>query len=167
MVHYDAITKIIIGGRLVKWSSRLSSSRLTSFYDFFHKVCTSNWARSNNITIVTQTHAQVIYQVGYQVGTGLPFDLGQLIFDEITFYTESSSSSWSLPFPSLINSLLHAQGVHPFKNERSSTQPTCFGVNQLLLKDENRVVDFPLVYLFAPLDPTHESPDALVPPFQC
>lgn len=95
---FDAIALFLTGGKFTTWVDRLPSSRLTSFYGFLHKVYTYNWATSNNHSIITTAHAKLLYQTG----VGLEFNLGQLIFDEVTFFAVSLAAMWSLPFPSLI-----------------------------------------------------------------
>lgn len=74
---YDAINQFLTGGNITAWMERLPSSQLSSLYGFLHKVCTYNWALSNNHSIVTSTHAKLLYQIG----VGLQFNMGYLIFD--------------------------------------------------------------------------------------
>lgn len=101
-------------------------------------MCTTNWAPSNNHSIVTSTHVKLLYQIG----AGLAFNLGELIFDEITFFTASPSKT----FPSLIYTLLHKQGVYANDIERLSALPGYFTISHPLLREDTRVVDLPLVY---------------------
>lgn len=47
----------------------------------------------------------------YKIGTGVPFDLGELIFRQISRHAESISINLSVGYPSLIFCILMSQNV--------------------------------------------------------
>ncbi|XP_057775448.1 uncharacterized protein LOC130994420 [Salvia miltiorrhiza] len=101
--NMDKVAKVITGGKVAKWLKPMKSSTLSYLHSALFKVMTLNWIVSTNSTVVTQQHGILLYCIG----EGLPFNLGQVIFDQIA----ASSQLSGLPFPSLIFRALRSQGL--------------------------------------------------------
>ncbi|XP_057810324.1 uncharacterized protein LOC131024805 [Salvia miltiorrhiza] len=101
--NMDKVASVITGGKVRKWLKPMKSSTLSYLYSALFKIMTMNWIVSTNSTVVTQQHGILLYCIG----EGLPFNLGQVIFDQIA----ASSQLSGLPFPSLIFRALRSQGV--------------------------------------------------------
>ncbi|XP_057775460.1 uncharacterized protein LOC130994435 [Salvia miltiorrhiza] len=101
--NMDKVATVITGGKVWKWLKPMKSSTLSYLYSALFKVMTLNWIVSTNSTVVTQQHGILLYCIG----EGLPFNLGQVVFDQIA----ASSQLSGLPFPSLIFRFLRSQGV--------------------------------------------------------
>ncbi|XVE68338.1 hypothetical protein DITRI_Ditri09bG0060000 [Diplodiscus trichospermus] len=113
-VSMDTVYQVLTGRHGVRWPQAdfCYSSDFTMKYVVLHKIAISNWNPAKHTSKVYESLAQLLYKVG----TGMPFDLGQHIFDIIMVYSESRNSFGTLPFPSLIYQLLMSQ--HNIKTSR-------------------------------------------------
>ena len=78
---------------------------LTSKYAILHKVAVANWMPRLHITTVSKDLAVLLYAIG----TNVPFDIANVIFQVIVSYVESESTLGGLPFPYLIHEILNVQ----------------------------------------------------------
>ena len=75
---------------------------LTSKYVILHKVTVANWMPRLHIRTVSKDLAILLYAIG----TNVPFNMANVIFQVIVSYAESKSTLGGLPFPSLIHEIL-------------------------------------------------------------
>ena len=78
---------------------------LTSKYVILHKIIVANWMPRLYITIISKDLAILLYAIG----TNVPFDMANVIFQVIVSYAKSESTLGGLPFPSLIHEILSVQ----------------------------------------------------------
>lgn len=78
-------------------------SKLTSFYRVLHKVALSNWYPNSHTSSITVDIGRFLFAVG----TGVSIDLSSLIFDRILDVASTKGTRNKLPFPSLIQKILH------------------------------------------------------------
>ncbi|XP_057802876.1 uncharacterized protein LOC131018174 [Salvia miltiorrhiza] len=133
--NMDKVAKVITGGKEQKWLKPMKSSTLSYLYSALFKVMTLNWIVSTNSTVVTQQHGILLYCIG----EGLPFNLGQVIFDQIA----ASSQLSGLPFPSLIFRALRSQGVK-VKDSVKREAVHEYALTSMLFS-EGKVADLPWV----------------------
>ncbi|KAK6114750.1 LOW QUALITY PROTEIN: hypothetical protein DH2020_007019 [Rehmannia glutinosa] len=142
---FNMVLKVLTGNRMPLWPAhpkKVSSSALTSLYGVLFKIALSNWVPSSHSSSVTREQATVIYLIG----KGLPFNFGQLVFDQVLRHAESSSASGVLPFPSTIYLLLCSQGFDKLPNESFTMLPEMIYVSPKLMDRNKRVVDLPLYF---------------------
>ncbi|XP_057802946.1 uncharacterized protein LOC131018239 [Salvia miltiorrhiza] len=143
--HMDKVAKIITGGKVKKWLKPMKSSMLSYLYSTLFKVMTLIWVVSSNSTVITQQHGIILYCIG----EGLPFNLGQVIFDQIATTSQLSG----LPFPYLIyRSLLNQVLTEGSSDEKEEIHE--YALTSMLFSDE-KVADLPWVNPVA----THTAAD--------
>ena len=81
------------------------SSQLTSKYTILERLALYKWMPNNHRTSVLKS----IVVLFYKLGKGISFDLGELIFRQISRHAESSSINLVVGYPSLIFGILMSQ----------------------------------------------------------
>lgn len=140
-VNIDTATSIITGGFFAHFPAlpqRLADASLTSLFYVLHKTAIRNWTPSTNSTNVTRPHVLVLHAIG----TGSTFNFGRHVFDSVMAFADGGLKSTSLPFPSLIYSILVSQGFVPHVNETRSGEVDKLKLAPGLLKG-NRKLDLP------------------------
>ena len=104
---YDEIAKEITGGVRTTWGRAKSfpSSQLTSKYAILERLALYNWIPSFHRTGVLKSMAVLLYKLG----KGISFDLGALIFQQISRHAETTSINLAIGYPSLIFGILMDQ----------------------------------------------------------
>nr|GMD12575.1 uncharacterized protein LOC109169177 [Ipomoea batatas] len=125
------ITKRLIGGHAPYWIAKdsIKASELTSFFAFVHKIAFSNWMPSTNHIYVTKKMAALLLKID----TGVSFDLGQLLFDQIVDARNGKASKKDLVLPNLIYGLLAMQGFQKHSSEYFEAHPVPIKFNPRLL----------------------------------
>ncbi|VFQ76115.1 unnamed protein product [Cuscuta campestris] len=88
--------------------AKISSSILKSSYAILLRVAALHWLPTTHTNTVSKIMARLLYKIKHNI----PFDLGQLIFDQIMLFAAEKykvNSIW-LPYPTLLYSLLVSQG---------------------------------------------------------
>ena len=83
----------------------LASAVLTAKYAILHKIAIAKWMPRLHITTISKDLAVLLYAIG----TDVPFDMANVIFQVIVSYAESKSTLGGLPFPSLFHEILSVQ----------------------------------------------------------
>ena len=98
----DVATKLL--GYKCVWpkSNVFKVADLTLKYNGLHQITFSNWLPTKHVTTISRDFATVLYDIGI----GVPMQLGQLFFDFIVSYRYRQNENQKLPFPSLIFWLL-------------------------------------------------------------
>ncbi|KAL3640789.1 hypothetical protein CASFOL_015757 [Castilleja foliolosa] len=139
VVNMDDAISLLTHGKITKWKEQLPAAKLTSFFSVLHKIAVFNWIPSKNSTVITRPQAQLLYRLG----TGMKFNFGQMVFDLVTKFAQSTVVS-SLLFPSLIFNLLETQGCAVLEGDVLTAEAEFFTIRTHLLKGD-RVVDLPWV----------------------
>ena len=102
----DDVTSELLGHK-TNWprTNVLRVADLTLKYNGLHKIAFSNWYPSKHVTTLSRDFATLLFDIG----TGAPMHLGQIIFDFIILHRCGANMSHKLPFPSLIFGLLESQ----------------------------------------------------------
>ncbi|KAL3626365.1 hypothetical protein CASFOL_029914 [Castilleja foliolosa] len=137
--NMDDVISTLTHGKITKWKEQLSAPKLTSFYSVLHKIAVFNWIPSKNSTVLTRPQAQLLYRLG----KGIKFNFGQMVFDLVTKFAQTTVVS-SLLFPSLIFNLLKAQGCAVLEGDVLTGEAEFFTIRTHLMKGD-RVVDLPWV----------------------
>nr|GME02925.1 uncharacterized protein LOC109169177 [Ipomoea batatas] len=125
------ITKRLTGGHASYWISKdsITASELTSFFAFLHKIAYSNWMPTTNHRYVTKKMAALFFKID----TGVSFDLGQLLFDQIVDARNGKAGKKDLVLPNLIYGLLAMQGFQKHSSEYFEAHPVPIKFNPRLL----------------------------------
>nr|GMC89352.1 uncharacterized protein LOC109169177 [Ipomoea batatas] len=125
------ITKRLTGGHASYWISKdsITESELTSFFAFLHKIAYSNWMPTTNHRYVTKKMAALLFKID----TGVSFDLGQLLFDQIIDARNGKAGKKDLVLPNLIYGLLAMQGFQKHSSEYFEAHPVPIKFNPRLL----------------------------------
>lgn len=73
------VVSTITNGQFTDWPHQLATSKLTNMYSVLHKLLIWNWMPTTNSNVVTRQRGMLLYRIG----KGLPFNFGQLVFDQI------------------------------------------------------------------------------------
>ena len=103
----NMVTKELTGNLMLVWLELniLTSALLTTKYVILHKITVANWMPRLHITTISKDLAVLLYAVG----TNVPFDMANMVFQAIVGYAESKSTLGGLPFPFLIHEILNVQ----------------------------------------------------------
>nr|GMD63656.1 uncharacterized protein LOC109169177 [Ipomoea batatas] len=125
------ITKRLAGGHASYWISKdsITASEFTSFFVFLHKIAYSNWMPTTNHRYVTKKMAALLFKID----TGVSFDLGQLLFDQIVDARNGKAGKKDLVLPNLIYGLLSMQGFQKHSSEYFKAHPVPIKFNPRLL----------------------------------
>nr|GMD14555.1 uncharacterized protein LOC109169177 [Ipomoea batatas] len=123
-----------VRGRFYEFSPRISKDsikafELTSFFAFLHKIAFSNWMPSTNHRYVTKKMAALLFKID----TGVSFDLGQLLFDQIVDARNGKAGKKDLVLSNLIYGLLAMQGFQKHSSEYFEAHPVPIKFNQRLI----------------------------------
>lgn len=109
------ISKLITRNKAHMWSATRKGTHqncrslyLTALFAALHKLYAANWIPTTNPTLVSLPQMKLLYRIG----SGVPVDLGKIIFQEIG--KVASQKKWDtflLPYPSLIFGILKDEGV--------------------------------------------------------
>ncbi|XP_012846970.1 PREDICTED: uncharacterized protein LOC105966942 [Erythranthe guttata] len=102
----------LTGGKMRSWP--LQTTDLTMKYRLLFGIGTTNWFPTAHHGTLNRRRGLLLYYIG----SGIPCDLAQFIFEEIVAEADSKSTAYSLPFPSLIYRLLIDQGY--VKNRKNA-----------------------------------------------
>ena len=102
-----AVLREITGGVHTIWrrSKSFQSSQLTSKYAILERLALYNWVSSNHRTGVLKS----MFVLLYKLGKGVSFDLGALIFHQISRHVETTSINLDFGYPFLIFGILTSQ----------------------------------------------------------
>ena len=117
-------------GHKTNWprTNVLRVADLTLKYNGLHKIALSKWYPTKYVTTLSCDFSTLLYDIG----TGAPMNLGQIIFDFIVLHRCGANMSQKLSFPSLIFGLLESQKLLQEPNEFLSTpvQPYIFRMKE-------------------------------------
>ena len=99
----------LTGGVRTTWGKNKAfpASKLTSKYAILHKLLVTNWLPSNHKTGVLKSVVILLFMIG----TGVSFNLGKLIFNQIARHAECSTANISVGYPSLILEIMARHNV--------------------------------------------------------
>ena len=124
----DVATKLL--GYKTFWpkTNVLRVPDLTLKYNGLYKIALSNWYPTNHVSTLSRDFATLLFDIG----TGAPVHLGQIIFDLIVLHRCGNNMSYKLPFLALIFRFLEGQKPLQEPNEFLSTsvQPYVFRVKE-------------------------------------
>nr|GMD60946.1 uncharacterized protein LOC109169177 [Ipomoea batatas] len=128
---FHEITKRLTGGHAPYWISKdsIKASDLTSFFAFLNKIAFSNWMPSTNHRYVTKKMVALLFKID----TGVSFDLGQLLFDQIVDARNGKVGKKDLVLPNLIYGLHVMQGFQKHSSEYFEAHPVPIKFDQRLL----------------------------------
>lgn len=132
ILDIDEVTTTLTGGTLSKWpgNKRLKTSCLTSKFAILERVASFNWMPVTRQSTVKRELAFLLYNVG----TGVRFNLGQLIFNQVVRHADNKGGpKTDLPFPSLIYGILRSQGFTPDPSEPSENLLCPISIDNRLL----------------------------------
>nr|GME08035.1 uncharacterized protein LOC109169177 [Ipomoea batatas] len=129
------ITKRLTGGHAPYGISKdsIKAFELTSFFAFLHKIAFSNWMPSTNHRYVTKKMAALLFKID----TGVSFDLGQLLFDQIVDARNRKAGKKDLVLSNLIYGLLAMQGFQKHSSEYFEAHPVPIKFNQRLISSSH------------------------------
>ena len=129
----DDVATELLGCKIV-WPKThvLRVADLTLRYNGLDKIALSNWYPTKHVTTLSYDFATLLFDIG----TGTPLHLGQIIFDLIVNYRYGNNMSHKLPFPSLIFGLLEFQKSLQKPNEYLSVPIQLY----VFRVKENRVI---------------------------
>ncbi|KAL8035039.1 hypothetical protein ABFX02_12G071200 [Erythranthe guttata] len=130
---FTKVCKTLSGNCLKSWPAhprKFKVSQLTAFYSVMFRLTVMNWIPSKNVSVVTKSHAVLMYKLGM----GLPVDFGKLFFNNIGQLAQKISSFTHLPYPSLIYSILLSQNLGQDESEYLHTPLGMISVSQNFLK---------------------------------
>ncbi|XP_019158512.1 PREDICTED: uncharacterized protein LOC109155283 [Ipomoea nil] len=124
ITDWNLVAKTLTGGQIDTWPTGdkdyLQSSQLTSRYVILHRLALHNWLPSAHFHTVGKHLAGFLYRIG----TKMPIDLGNWIYNHILTMIHPREQKVRLPFPNLIYGILTTQGLEPMPSEVIS--PTLF-----------------------------------------
>ncbi|VFQ66930.1 unnamed protein product [Cuscuta campestris] len=100
--------------------AKISSSILKSSYAILLRVAALHWLPTTHTKTVSKIMARLLYKIKHNI----PFDLGQLIFDQIMLFAAEKYkvNSIGLPYPTLLYSLLVSQGFSKEEDEEEELE---------------------------------------------
>ncbi|VFQ69389.1 unnamed protein product [Cuscuta campestris] len=100
--------------------AKISSSILKSSYAILLRVAALHWLPTTHTNTVSKIMARLLYKIKHNI----PFDLGQLIFDQIMLFAAEKYkvNSIGLPYPTLLYSLLVSQGFSKEEDEEEELE---------------------------------------------
>ncbi|VFQ61560.1 unnamed protein product [Cuscuta campestris] len=100
--------------------AKISSSILKSSYAILLRVAALHWLPTTHTNTVSKIMARLLYTIKHNI----PFDLGQLIFDQIMLFAAEKYkvNSIGLPYPTLLYSLLVSQGFSKEEEEEEELE---------------------------------------------
>ena len=103
----NMVTKELTGNLMLVWHELnvLTSALLTLKYVILLKIAVANWMPRLHITTISKDFAVLLYAIG----TNVPFDMANVVFQVIVSYAEFESTLGGLPFSSLIHEILSVQ----------------------------------------------------------
>lgn len=106
-VDFDKVISELTASVRCLWTNETSfpAADLSLKYSALYKIAVENWLPTFHTTGIHKQLAKVLYIIG----TGVPFDVGKLIFEEIVSLAEVISLKPALLFPSLVYGLLMSQ----------------------------------------------------------
>ncbi|XP_039120114.1 uncharacterized protein LOC120256496 [Dioscorea cayenensis subsp. rotundata] len=134
--HSDDIIIALTGGKCSSWGleSRLSTSKLTLKYNVLFKLGAFNWSPTTHNSSILKEMTMLLYAIV----TGKQFNLGQFIFDRITYMVNVTSTVNHLAYLILITQFMMQSGV-PIENSELVTgikklkiSPKLFGVGKII-----------------------------------
>ena len=122
---FDDVATELLGYTTV-WpkTNVLRVADLTLKYNSLQKIAINNWYPTKHVTTLSYDFATLLFDIG----TGAPAHLGQIIFDLIVNHRCGNNMSYKLPFPALIFGILEGQKPLQESNEFLSApvQPYVF-----------------------------------------
>lgn len=112
----DEVTNVITGGTVSKWpgNKKMKNRCLSSKYAILERVVGFNWMPVSRQSTVKRELACLLYKLG----TGIGFNLCQVILNQIVRHAENKGGHKAdIPFPNLIYGILRPQGFSPDPTE--------------------------------------------------
>ncbi|XP_019179164.1 PREDICTED: uncharacterized protein LOC109174380 [Ipomoea nil] len=117
ITDWNLVAKTLTGGQIDTWPTGdkdyLQSSQLTSRYVILHRLALHNWLPSAHFHTVGKHLAGFLFRIG----TKMPIDLGNWIYNHILTMIHPREQKVRLPFPNLIFGILTTQGLEPMPSE--------------------------------------------------